>query len=222
MPDLNSSTESKSPVLQLAMAAIDAGGGEYVGIQRGVPQTAMPDLILFNDPLTHTTLALAVNEGPITAQSVQAKIALSRHVFRQMKKGNGRTSLGLEAQQGEEIWSRRDVLFEAARSTQKGSGSDGRKTTGVPPILIAPIASPEDQIPTSACFMALRPPQRVSIARRGAVSYTANPCEEEYGHRIHHLDCRVRAEHELHHDAPINEHAVDRPKRGVLAWNTSR
>lgn len=64
-----------------AKAAVIAGGGEYCGIQRGSRQKDIPDLILFNDPLTGTTLALIADEAPITAQSVHAKITYSRAGF---------------------------------------------------------------------------------------------------------------------------------------------
>jgi hypothetical protein len=58
-----------------------AGGGEYRGIQRGSRQKGIPDLILFNDPLTGTTLAVVANARHITAQSVRAKIDGSRAGF---------------------------------------------------------------------------------------------------------------------------------------------
>lgn len=62
-------------------AAVTAGGGEYCGIQRGSQQKDIPDLILFNDPLTRTTLALVANARPITPQIVRAKIGRSRADF---------------------------------------------------------------------------------------------------------------------------------------------
>jgi hypothetical protein len=61
--------------------AVIAGGGEYRGIQRGSRQKGIPDLILFNDPLTGTTLALVANGRHITAQNVRAKIDRSRARF---------------------------------------------------------------------------------------------------------------------------------------------
>lgn len=62
--------------------AVIAGGGKYQGIQRGSRQRGIPDMVLFNDPLTGTTLALIVNGGrPITAQRIRAKIASSRATF---------------------------------------------------------------------------------------------------------------------------------------------
>jgi hypothetical protein len=59
-----------------AKEIVTAGGGEYKGIQRGTLQT--PDLILFNDPVTGTTLALAADRRQITVARIQAKIARSR------------------------------------------------------------------------------------------------------------------------------------------------
>ena len=56
-------------------------GGEYRGIQRGAGQMGIPDLILFNDPITGTTLALVANTNGVTAQHVQAKIKRSRVLF---------------------------------------------------------------------------------------------------------------------------------------------
>ena len=97
MPDLNSYATMQ--ILQTAEAAIRDGGGEYVGVQPGVRHTRMPDLVLFNDPLTGTTLALAVNETSITAQKVRTKITLSRQAFRAMQKTvDSRRNLGQEAQ----------------------------------------------------------------------------------------------------------------------------
>lgn len=60
--------------------AIRAGGGQYVGVQRGSREKGIPDLVLFNDPLTHTTLAFRAGGG-ITEQTVRAKIAHSRTGF---------------------------------------------------------------------------------------------------------------------------------------------
>lgn len=61
---------------------VQAGGGEYRGIQKGSRERRIPDLLLFNDPLTGTTLALVINERSITAQKVRSKIARSRETFR--------------------------------------------------------------------------------------------------------------------------------------------
>lgn len=61
--------------------AVIAGGGEYRGIQRGSRHMGIPDLVLFNDPITGTTLALVANTNGITAQHIQAKIKRSRSLF---------------------------------------------------------------------------------------------------------------------------------------------
>lgn len=61
--------------------AIVAGGGEYRGIQPGSAEKGIPDLVLFDDPATHTTLALPIREAPITAAAVRRKIARSRMRF---------------------------------------------------------------------------------------------------------------------------------------------
>lgn len=60
---------------------ITAGGGAYKGIQRGCSRTGIPDLVLFNDPLTGTTLALVANKKRITVYRVRAKIERSRDKF---------------------------------------------------------------------------------------------------------------------------------------------
>jgi hypothetical protein len=62
-----------------AEEAVIAGGGVYKGIQRG--SSRIPDLVLFNDPATGTTLALVSDGRPITARTIQAKIARSRARF---------------------------------------------------------------------------------------------------------------------------------------------
>jgi hypothetical protein len=71
-----------------------AGGGQYRGIQRGSHERGIPDLILFNDPLTGTTLALVANDEPITALRVRARIRRSRVDF-QMCRDN-RCSISME------------------------------------------------------------------------------------------------------------------------------
>lgn len=57
------------------------GGGEYCGVQIGSRHLGIPDLILFNDPVTCTTLALIINEERITAQTVRERIARSRATY---------------------------------------------------------------------------------------------------------------------------------------------
>ncbi len=52
-----------------------------MGIQRGVPQAGSPDLVLFNDPLTGTTLTLIASAAFVTVERVRAKIAKSRSMF---------------------------------------------------------------------------------------------------------------------------------------------
>ena len=69
--------------LRSVRTIIREGGGEYVGIQRGVWQAGNPNLVLFNYPMTGTTLALA---AIVTAQRVRAKIADSRAMFVAMRK----------------------------------------------------------------------------------------------------------------------------------------
>ncbi len=87
MPNLDSYRETTTLTLQLAKTAICAAGGQFVGVQRGVPRAGSPDLILFNDPTTGTTLALAVNNKHITVQRVRAKIEHSRHRFAKARRG---------------------------------------------------------------------------------------------------------------------------------------
>ena len=79
---------------------IREGGGEYVGIQRGVWQAGSPDLVLFNDPLTGTTLALAASAAIVTAQRVRAKIAESRSMFVATRKSGAYR----ESRQGDLPW----------------------------------------------------------------------------------------------------------------------
>lgn len=87
-------------VLRSVRTIIREGGGEYVGIQRGVWQAGSPDLVLFNDPLTGTTLALAASAALVSVWHVRAKIAESRSTFAAMrKKGAYR-----ESRQGDPPW----------------------------------------------------------------------------------------------------------------------
>jgi hypothetical protein len=82
--------DAAPPALRLAEGAVLDGGGEYVGIQRGSRHKGIPDMVLFNDPMTRTTLALVVSATPVTAQQVRAKIAHSRFVFARVRKSRGR------------------------------------------------------------------------------------------------------------------------------------
>ena len=94
MPDLHHFAEASPPPLRVAEGAVLDGGGEYVGIQRGSQHKGIPDMVLFNDPLTRTTLALVLSAMPISAQQVRAKITHSRFVFTGVKlKGDDRRYL---------------------------------------------------------------------------------------------------------------------------------
>ena len=74
------------PLPRSVKSIISEGGGEYVGIQRGVPQAGSPDLVLFNDPLTGTTLTLIASAAFVTVEHVRAKLAESRSMFAAMRK----------------------------------------------------------------------------------------------------------------------------------------
>ncbi len=89
MADLNNFAEAAPPALHSAEGAVLEGGGQYVGIQIGSRSKGIPDLVLFNDPLTRTTLALVVSATPITAQQVRARIAQSRSVFGEARQSGG-------------------------------------------------------------------------------------------------------------------------------------
>lgn len=65
--------------------AVMEGGGEYRGVQQGSPVEDTPDLILFDDPATHTTLSLPLGVEPITASAVRKKIARSRSFFHEQR-----------------------------------------------------------------------------------------------------------------------------------------
>jgi hypothetical protein len=53
-------------------AAVKAGGGEYKGVQEGVPEAGLKGLVLFDHPETHSTLALP--EDKVTPEAVKAKL----------------------------------------------------------------------------------------------------------------------------------------------------
>ena len=143
MPNLDSHREPTVLILQLAKTAIREAGGEFVGVQRGVPRAGNPDLVLFNDPMTGTTLALAVDDKHITVQRVQAKIERSRHRFAAMRdrSGNFRQSATRNDRRSRQV-----PLNEPPRLSHQSSGSGERRTTGAPPTIV-PIASLEDLIP---------------------------------------------------------------------------
>lgn len=91
MPNLDSYPEATKLTLQLAVTAIREAGGEFVGVQPGVPRAGNPDLFLFNDPMTGTTLAMAANEHHITVHRVRTKLEHSRHRFAEMRWKGERT-----------------------------------------------------------------------------------------------------------------------------------
>ena len=72
--------------LRSVRAIIRERGGKYVGIQRRAWQAGSPDLVLFNDPQTGTTLALAASAAIVTVQHVRAKLTESRSTFAAMRK----------------------------------------------------------------------------------------------------------------------------------------
>ena len=89
MAGVNNCAEAARPALRSAERAVLEGGGKYVGIQPGSLLKGIPDLVLFNDPLTRTTLALVVSATPITAQQVRARIAQSRSAFAEARQRGG-------------------------------------------------------------------------------------------------------------------------------------
>jgi predicted GNAT family acetyltransferase len=52
--------------------AVEKGGGEYKGVQEGVPSANLKGLVLFDHPETHSTLALPEDE--VTPEAVKAKL----------------------------------------------------------------------------------------------------------------------------------------------------
>jgi hypothetical protein len=61
--------------------AVKKGGGTYRGIQYGSQEIGVPDLVLFDDLVTKTTLALAFDGSPVSAEVVVSKIRESRKRF---------------------------------------------------------------------------------------------------------------------------------------------
>src|SRR6266576_2979697 len=59
--------------------AIKAGGAVPGGIQEGDSEIGVPNLVLFHDPQTGSTLGL--KEGKVTPEAVQKELAKSRAAF---------------------------------------------------------------------------------------------------------------------------------------------
>lgn len=72
---------------------VKQGGGIYRGIQYGSPERGMPDLVLFDDPVTKTTLALAFDGSPVCPEAVATKISSSRKVFQEAQAAREGTTL---------------------------------------------------------------------------------------------------------------------------------
>lgn len=68
-------------VHESAYGAITQGGGIYRGIQYGSRERGLPDLVLFDDPVTKTTLALPLDGSPVCPKAVRRRIKDSRKVF---------------------------------------------------------------------------------------------------------------------------------------------
>ena len=65
--------------------AVKRGGGTYRGIQYGSPERGVPDLFLFDDPVTKTTLALTLDGSSVCSKRVKRKISESRKVFHEAR-----------------------------------------------------------------------------------------------------------------------------------------
>jgi hypothetical protein len=112
MADLDNFAEAAPPALRLAEGAVLEGGGEYVGIQRGSRHKGIPDMVLFNDPMTRTTLALVVSATPLTEQQVRAKIAHSRFVFAEARRRGESSPYPRRYASRQNLWSRQAELNE--------------------------------------------------------------------------------------------------------------
>ncbi len=146
--------------LRSVRTIIREGGGEYVGIQRGVWQAGSPDLVLFNDPLTGTTLALAASATLVTVRHVRAKIAESRSTFAAVRESRAHRESRRSDPPTEVLWSRGTKCANQPAflvCLPRGSGSGLKRTTGDSPD-VAPLASPKGQIPA---------PARIRIAGHG-------------------------------------------------------
>jgi uncharacterized protein (DUF302 family) len=76
-----------------AHESVKQGGGTYRGIQYGSPERGMPDLVLFDDPVTKTTLALALDGSPVCPEAVRSKIKDSRQVFHEARVARNQSQL---------------------------------------------------------------------------------------------------------------------------------
>ena len=76
-----------------AHESVKQGGGTYRGIQYGSPKRGMPDLVLFDDPVTKTTLALALDGSPVCPEAVRNKIMESRQVFQEAQVARDQSQL---------------------------------------------------------------------------------------------------------------------------------
>ena len=76
-----------------AYEAVKQGDGTYRGIQYGSPKRGMPDLVLFDDPVTKTTLALALDGSPVCPEAVKNKIRDSRQVFEEARVARNQSKL---------------------------------------------------------------------------------------------------------------------------------
>jgi hypothetical protein len=52
---------------------------DFIGIQRGMPELGIVDLVLFKDRVTHSTLALPISQ--LTRAAIRAKVRESRERF---------------------------------------------------------------------------------------------------------------------------------------------
>src|SRR5208282_3034913 len=64
-------------------AAVKEGGGEYKGVQEGVPEAGLKGLVLFDHPETHSSLALPEDE--VTPEAVRAKLEAHKEAWDKAK-----------------------------------------------------------------------------------------------------------------------------------------
>src|SRR5271157_2256432 len=60
-------------------ATVKEGGGEYKGVQEGVPEAGLKGLVLFDHPETHSSLALPEDE--VTPEAVRAKLEAHKEAW---------------------------------------------------------------------------------------------------------------------------------------------
>ncbi len=87
MPEFDNHPGTPPAARSTFVPVMPARGGEFVLVQPGLTQRGVPDLILFNDSRTGTTLVRDVNATPVSGQRVLESLVRCHSACREFRRG---------------------------------------------------------------------------------------------------------------------------------------